>query len=134
MQFEAEFRRYSLKKNDIIKFDDFYKLIEMFHKLSGLPFSVYYVDPIQGDLLPINNDDNLAKAITCSKSLLRLIIQRKGNLNAPIMMFFASLCYQFNFKIFLIFFLSKQINILKMNFLAEGKNTTFSTTLFHHHL
>jgi len=75
--------------------------VETFHKLSTLPFSVYYVDPIQGDLLPINNDDNLAKAITCSKSLLRLVIQRKGKQIYRYLIVFFFFCFSSHSFIFI---------------------------------
>ena len=39
---------------------------------------IFYTDPTHGDLLPINNDENLAKAISLAKPLLRLFLQRKG--------------------------------------------------------
>ncbi|CAG2175770.1 unnamed protein product, partial [Oppiella nova] len=77
-KFDAEFRRFSLDRSELSKFDDFFKLIEHFHKLFSISFSVFYSDPIHGDLLPINNDDNFLRAILSAKPLLRLIIQRKG--------------------------------------------------------
>jgi len=39
-----------------------------------------YTDPKDGDLLPINNDDNLGRAVLTAKPLLRIIIQRKGEI------------------------------------------------------
>lgn len=43
-----------------------------------LNFLIWYTDPTDGDLLPINNDNNLARALLAAKSLLRIFIQRKG--------------------------------------------------------
>ncbi|RWS03646.1 partitioning defective 6 beta-like protein [Dinothrombium tinctorium] len=77
-KFDAEFRRFSVERSKLQKFDDFYKLIEHFHKLFDIEFNIFYTDPNHGDLLPINNDDNFAKAISSAKPALRLIIQRKG--------------------------------------------------------
>ncbi|KAI1285533.1 Partitioning defective 6 -like protein beta [Halotydeus destructor] len=77
-KFDAEFRRFSVFKSETTKFDDFYKLVEKFHRLHNVPVYVYYTDPSHGDLLPINNDDNYAKAVSSARPLLRLIIQRKG--------------------------------------------------------
>lgn len=37
-----------------------------------------YIDPLDNDLLPINNDDNFGRALKTAKPLLRLIVQRKG--------------------------------------------------------
>jgi partitioning defective protein 6 len=64
----VEFRRYTLKRQDVLSFDDFYKQIEKFHHLSAIPFVVFYIDP-EDFLLPINNDDNLAKAIGSAKHI-----------------------------------------------------------------
>ena len=77
-QFEAEFRRFSLQRSEITNVDDFHKTIEHFHKLFTIPFTLAYIDPIHGDLLPINNDINFALAIASAKPLLRLVVQRKG--------------------------------------------------------
>ncbi len=80
-QFDAEFRRFALSRDgETRKFDDFYKLLEKIHVLMNIPFIICYTDP-NGDLLPINNDDNYLKALTTARPMLRLMIQRKGNLN-----------------------------------------------------
>lgn len=64
----VEFRRYPLKLGDVQNFDSFYKKIESFHQLSAIPFVIFYTDP-EDCLLPINNDDNLAKAISSAKRI-----------------------------------------------------------------
>jgi partitioning defective protein 6 len=64
----VEFRRYALKREDVSSFDDFYKQIEKFHQLSAIPFVIFYVDP-DNFVLPINNDDNLAKAIVSARHI-----------------------------------------------------------------
>lgn len=64
----VEFRRYALKRKDVSSFIDFYKQIEKFHHLDTIPFVIFYLDP-QDFLLPINNDDNLAKAIYSAKHI-----------------------------------------------------------------
>ncbi|XP_013788218.1 partitioning defective protein 6-like [Limulus polyphemus] len=76
--FEAEFRRFSVERSKLTKYEEFYKQIEQLHKLYDLPFTICYSDPIHGDLLPINNDDNFVRAVSAAKPLLRIIIQRKG--------------------------------------------------------
>lgn len=53
-------------------------MLETLHHLSDIPFVVSYTDPKDGDLLPLNNDDNLGIALQKAKPLLRVIIQRKG--------------------------------------------------------
>lgn len=79
-QFDAEFRRWSIKRNESTHtFDEFYSSIERLHKLSGLSFLISYVDPRDNDLLPINNDDNFHRALTTARPLLRLIVQKKGD-------------------------------------------------------
>lgn len=45
-----------------------------------MQFLISYIDPSDNDLLPINNDDNFHRALTTARPLLRVIIQRKGNL------------------------------------------------------
>lgn len=64
----VEFRRYALKLEDVPSFDSFYKKIETFHHLSAIPFVIFYLDS-EGSPLPINNDDNLAKAISSAKHI-----------------------------------------------------------------
>lgn len=78
-QFEAEFRRFTLKKSEVETYDDFRTFLEKMHKLNDLPFLISYVDPKDEDILPINNDDNYARALLIAKPLLRIIIRRKGN-------------------------------------------------------
>lgn len=75
---DAEFRRFGLDRSELSSFEEFHNLIEKFHKLNEIPFTICYTDPIHGDLLPINNDDNFARAINSAWPLLRLIIQKKG--------------------------------------------------------
>lgn len=76
----VEFRRYALKKEDVQSFDSFYRRIESFHHLSAIPFVIFYTDP-EDFLLPINNDDNLAKAISSAKHLI--LHTRNSNNNQP---------------------------------------------------
>ncbi|XP_022108754.1 partitioning defective 6 homolog beta-like [Acanthaster planci] len=73
---DAEFRRFSISHSEQATFEDFYTFLEKIHHLSKIPFLIGYTDP-QGELLPINNDDNYHKALTMAKPLLRLIVQRK---------------------------------------------------------
>lgn len=78
MQFDAEFRRFSITKDEASRYEDFKNLVEKLHRLTDVPFLISYTDPRDGDLLPINNDDNLGRALLNARPLLRVIIQRKG--------------------------------------------------------
>ncbi|KAI0234719.1 Partitioning defective-like protein 6 beta [Lamellibrachia satsuma] len=77
-KFDAEFRRFSLDREKLTKFEDFNHLVEVVHGLPNIPFVIAYTDPKDGDLLPINNDDNFARALTIARPLLRLLVQKKG--------------------------------------------------------
>ncbi|XP_014260223.1 partitioning defective protein 6 [Cimex lectularius] len=77
-KFDAEFRRFSLSRDATTKYEDLKTLLEKLHRLSDTAFLISYTDPRDGDLLPINNDDNLSRALQTAKPLLRVIIQRKG--------------------------------------------------------
>jgi len=76
-KFEAEFRRFAINRQPIPRFEEFYVLVEKLHALQSIPFSITYTDP-EGDLLPINNNDNFAVALTNARPVLRLIIQQRG--------------------------------------------------------
>ncbi|XP_055592564.1 partitioning defective 6 homolog beta [Uranotaenia lowii] len=78
-KFDAEFRRWSIKRSEPQNFNDFQSLVEKLHKLDRGQILVSYVDPRDNDLLPINNDDNFGRALTTARPLLRVIIQRKGD-------------------------------------------------------
>ena len=78
LQFDAEFRRFSVSRQDAGKYEEFRGLIERLHHLADVPFLISYTDPRDGDLLPINNDDNLGRALLTARPLLRIIVQRKG--------------------------------------------------------
>lgn len=77
-KFDAEFRRFSVNREKLTKFDDFNHLVEVIHGLPNIPFVIAYTDPKDGDLLPINNDDNFVRALTIAGPLLRLLVQKKG--------------------------------------------------------
>uniref|UniRef100_A0A1B6CCZ6 PB1 domain-containing protein n=1 Tax=Clastoptera arizonana TaxID=38151 RepID=A0A1B6CCZ6_9HEMI len=77
-KFDAEFRRFAVSRATTMKYDEFHGLLERLHQLADVAFLISYTDPRDGDLLPINNDDNLGRALQNAKPLLRVIIQRKG--------------------------------------------------------
>ncbi len=76
-KYDAEFRRFGLHRQSLNKFEEFYHLVESLHGLNGIQFNICYTDR-DGDLLPINNDNNLARVLNVTTGVLRLIIQRKG--------------------------------------------------------
>uniref|UniRef100_A0A3Q3XGC3 Uncharacterized protein n=1 Tax=Mola mola TaxID=94237 RepID=A0A3Q3XGC3_MOLML len=76
-KFEAEYRRFALKRNDPGGFLEFYRLLQTIHHIPSVDVLLGYAD-VHGDLLPINNDDNFHKAVTSANPLLRIIITKKG--------------------------------------------------------
>ena len=48
------------------------------HRLREKDYILAYTDPVHGDFLPINNNENFARAVSTAKPLLRLCVQRKG--------------------------------------------------------
>ncbi|XP_053282724.1 partitioning defective 6 homolog alpha isoform X2 [Pleuronectes platessa] len=75
-KFEAEYRRFALKKNGQGDYQEFYRLLQTIHHIPGVDVLLGYAD-IHGDLLPINNDDNFQKAVSSANPLLRIIITKK---------------------------------------------------------
>uniref|UniRef100_A0A672TGS5 Par-6 family cell polarity regulator alpha n=1 Tax=Strigops habroptila TaxID=2489341 RepID=A0A672TGS5_STRHB len=74
--FDAEFRRFAMKRSGTGSFQDFYCLLQMVHQIPRVDVLLGYTD-VHGDLLPINNDDNYHKALSSANPLLRVIIQKK---------------------------------------------------------
>lgn len=97
-KFDAEFRRFSINRSQFETFESFRELLEEVHQLKGghsssnksehngggggvsYPFHISYIDPKDNDLLPINNTVNYLRALQTAKPLLRLVIQRQGEL------------------------------------------------------
>nr|XP_009670737.1 PREDICTED: partitioning defective 6 homolog alpha [Struthio camelus australis] len=75
-QFDAEFRRFAVKRSSVGSFQDFYRLLQTVHQIPRVDVLLGYTD-VHGDLLPINNDDNYHKALSSASPLLRVIIQKK---------------------------------------------------------
>lgn len=75
-KFEAEFRRFSLKRDVCKDYQEFKELLERTHFLQEINFSIYYRHPQDGDLLPINNSENFMFALGTAVPLLRLFLQR----------------------------------------------------------
>ncbi|CAG0904562.1 unnamed protein product [Cyprideis torosa] len=76
--FDAEFRRFSIARDSSHKFEEFCTLLETLHRIPSIPFTITYTDPKDGDELPINNDDNFAKAVETARPSLRLTIRKRG--------------------------------------------------------
>ncbi|XP_011695059.1 PREDICTED: partitioning defective 6 homolog gamma [Wasmannia auropunctata] len=78
-KFDADIIRFSMNRNEPMSYEDFGKLLAQRHDLGAdFNFSIWYTDT-DGDLLPINNDNNLARALANAKCLLRIFIHRKGD-------------------------------------------------------
>ncbi|XP_034392024.1 partitioning defective 6 homolog alpha [Cyclopterus lumpus] len=75
-KFEAEYRRFALKRNGPGGFQEFYRLLQTIHRIPGADVMLGYAD-VHGDLLPINNNDNYHKALSAANPLLRIIITKK---------------------------------------------------------
>merc|ERR1711915_960207 len=82
-KFDAEFRRFSLDKSRYQTFEHFKHLLSDLHHLGHVPFVIKYADPKDNDLLPITNDDNYMAALKNAKPLLRLVIQKEGEVYDP---------------------------------------------------
>lgn len=83
-KFDAEFRRFAVHLGDYQTFEVFQNMLAEVHLLKAASskdhhsFHIFYIDPKDNDLLPINNTDNYLRAMKNAKPLLRLVIQRQG--------------------------------------------------------
>ncbi|KAB7504315.1 Partitioning defective protein 6 [Armadillidium nasatum] len=77
-KFDAEFRRFSIEKHKLNNLESFREQLQELHKLSSVAFILTYIDPKDGCLLPITNNENFKRAIETSRPTLKIIIQRKG--------------------------------------------------------
>lgn len=78
-KFDADIIRFSMNRNEPMRYEEFGKLLAERHALGEeFSFSIWHADT-DGDLLPINNDNNLARALQAAKFLLRIFLQRKGD-------------------------------------------------------
>ncbi|XP_074958060.1 partitioning defective 6 homolog alpha-like isoform X1 [Phalacrocorax aristotelis] len=82
-KFDAEFRRFAMKRTGTGSFQDFYCLLQTVHQIPRVDVLLGYTD-VHGDLLPINNDDNYHKALSSANPLLRVIIQKKAESDASV--------------------------------------------------
>jgi len=69
-----DIRRYSVQKEAISTLDEFIEMITESHRIVNKQVLISYTDPIEKDELPITNDNNLRKAISTSKNMLRVQI------------------------------------------------------------
>lgn len=75
-KFDAEYRRFALKRDGPGGFQEFYRLLQTVHRIPGVDVLLGYAD-VHGDLLPINNDDNFHKAVSSANPLLRIILTKR---------------------------------------------------------
>ncbi|KAL7292141.1 partitioning defective protein 6 [Trichogramma pretiosum] len=79
-KFDADIIRFSTSSWTSTSYEEFRKLLAQEHDIPPeMGFDIWYTDPTDGDLLPINNDNNLARALVAAKPLLRILIQRQGD-------------------------------------------------------
>uniref|UniRef100_A0A8C3SRD9 Par-6 family cell polarity regulator alpha n=1 Tax=Chelydra serpentina TaxID=8475 RepID=A0A8C3SRD9_CHESE len=81
--FDAEFRRFAMKRSSVGGFQEFYQLIQTVHQIPCVDVLLGYTD-VHGDLLPINNDDNYHKALSSANPLLRIIIQKRAEADSSV--------------------------------------------------
>lgn len=77
-KFEAEYRRFGLKRNGFGGFQEFFHILQNIHHIHGFDVLLEYAD-IHGDLLPINNDENFNKAVSSAHPVLRIFITKKDD-------------------------------------------------------
>lgn len=78
-----------MDRTQATQFTEFYSLVKDSHHLpADMPFTISYTDPRNGDLLPINNNDNLMRAFSTALPLLRLFIYREQGK----VVFFSNFC------------------------------------------
>ncbi|XP_019391085.1 PREDICTED: partitioning defective 6 homolog alpha [Crocodylus porosus] len=82
-KFDAEFRRFAVRRSSVGGFQEFYQLIQTVHQIPYVDVLLGYTD-IHGDLLPINNDDNYHKALSSANPLLRIIIQKRAEADSSV--------------------------------------------------
>lgn len=77
-QFESEFRRFSVDRTKMTRFEAFSALVRDFFRLPPeMHITITYTDPRNSDLLPINNDDNLQRALSTAMPLLKMFVYRE---------------------------------------------------------
>lgn len=79
-KFDAEFRRFAISTSKM-NYEHFDAKIRKIHKLDNIDFIITY--SCNGDLLPINNNDNYHKAMTSSynNGIIRIFIHRKNTID-----------------------------------------------------
>jgi partitioning defective protein 6 len=74
-----------LDRSETSQFLEFHSLIKSSHHLpTDMPFTISYTDPRNGDLLPINNDDNMLRAFGTAQPLLRIFVYRERGMFEPV--------------------------------------------------
>lgn len=81
----SEFRRVAISAQTLRTVDSFYTFFLKLHHVhnergTDQQYDIYYMDPSDNELLPINNDTNYMRALKMAKPLLRLFLMPKqGN-------------------------------------------------------
>jgi len=79
-KFDAEFRRFAISTGKT-QYDEFKDKVRKIHKLDSIDFIITY--STNGDLLPINNNDNYHKALqsTYDGGIIKVYIHRKNTID-----------------------------------------------------
>jgi partitioning defective protein 6 len=80
-KFECEFRRFNINRTILTQYNEFNQLVKESHNLpSDMHFTLSYVNPRNGDLLPINNDENMSVAFLSAMPLIKIYVYREREL------------------------------------------------------
>ncbi|KAL3317744.1 PB1 [Cichlidogyrus casuarinus] len=77
-KYGAEYRRFSINKEDYSNFVKFRDKIFKIHNLPSTDYTIQYVNPVDNVLLPITNDVTLENAFKFCKYLLRTLLLNQG--------------------------------------------------------
>lgn len=76
-RFYNDIRRYTIEKDHVSSLEDFLSILITIHRIPEKSVLISYTDPIEKDELPITNNNNLQKAISTSKSMLRVQLYKE---------------------------------------------------------
>jgi len=78
-KYYEDIRRYTIAKEKVGTLEDFIIYVTDMHRITDKCVLISYTDPIEKDELPITNNNNLQKAISSSKSMLRVQLYKQAD-------------------------------------------------------